>query len=111
MEFKFLDSKMPIDITNLIASFVGPKNNTFVKELNNLSSKIQASSIYPNPTFYDDPFSKGYDISDIRYAMKYKLIEDSKEFRFSDVMIDMENYFEDNDDIYFIMKFQNALLK
>jgi hypothetical protein len=39
MEFQFLDSRLNVDLTNLIASFVGPKSNKFVKKINKMYSK------------------------------------------------------------------------
>ena len=41
MEYKFLDSKLPVDLTNLIASFVGPKSNKYVKKINKLMKKTK----------------------------------------------------------------------
>jgi hypothetical protein len=40
MEYKFLDSKLPVDLTNLIASFVGPKNKAHVKEINSMQKEV-----------------------------------------------------------------------
>ena len=45
MEYQFLDSKLPIDLTNLIASYVGPKNNSLVKKINNIYKKT-CNNIY-----------------------------------------------------------------
>ena len=39
MEFQFLDSRLNVDLTNLIASFVGPKSNKFVKKINKMYSE------------------------------------------------------------------------
>ncbi len=46
MEYKFLDSKLPVDLTNLIASFVGPKNKTHVKEINSLYKRAIDEAYY-----------------------------------------------------------------
>jgi hypothetical protein len=45
MEFQFLDLKLNVDLTNLIASFVGPKNNKFVKKINKKYEQVK-NNIY-----------------------------------------------------------------
>jgi hypothetical protein len=36
MEYIFLDKILPVELTNIIASYVGHKNNDFIDEINNI---------------------------------------------------------------------------
>ena len=109
MEFKFLDSKLPIALTNLIASYVGPKNNEFVKEIQQKYKKGI------NKDFMTCNYN--YSLWDIKFALKHIFIDVDENSRLKDIHIELDNYFNNDDEydmsdeIYLIMKFQSRLLK
>ena len=120
MEYQFLDSKLPVDLTNLIA-YVGPKNNKFVKKINNIYQK-SCNNIYDellrsNMDEYqqytrmrdiyaitDDEFEEIYDEQFILrfwrdYFNKYK---EHRQDRLREIEILKSINWNDNDDIDFI---------
>ena len=85
MEYQFLDSKLPVDLTNLIASYVGPKNNKFVKKINNIYQKF-CNNIYDE-------------------LLRSNMDEYQENTRLRDIYAITDDEFEDIYDEQFILRF------
>ncbi len=63
MEFQFLDSRLNVDLTNLIASFVGPQSNKFVKKINKMYSETVEEIFEEILKSNTDEYEEYYNIS------------------------------------------------
>ena len=100
MEYQFLDNKLNIDLTNLIASYAGPKSKQHIKTINNYNNSIL------------DKFNNEEKLSEIlnciatiRYESRYPNLE------FHDAEVDALNIFENIQDDLMIYYFQFDIFK
>ena len=89
MEYKFLDSKLPVDLTNLIASFVGPKNKAHINEINSMYNGL---------------------ISDVWEEKYVELEEFHDHFDIGGTSREVDRWINKSDN-YIIGRFQNLKLK
>ena len=87
MEYQFLDNKLNADLTNLIASFVGPKSTKYINQINNANHKTKTTLNNEN-----NSLEILNTIASIRYESRYTDIE------FHDAEVDALNIYENIQD-------------